>query len=195
MMDDSFLPSDDSDDDDDEDEIYESMKGMCMEETSEDGQSSLSISTDNTNRPTSSGAHGVDSSPPPRPLPIRPKVQRRMSARVPSLLKLTINTTPTEDEKQSTITKEQLNELLHLLKSFPTPPNISHDTQLQTTTNMIYNNKITDTAVKLVSGIGKLLPFGTSSRSSSGGSSSKQAESAQMTPSPMHPSYSNAKLK
>lgn len=179
-MNDSFLPSDDDSDEDDE-ELYEHLEKEEIERATHAG-SEATVTTG------SSGNNVVGTPPPaPRPAPIRPKVQRRLSLRVPSLPK---NTT-LDDDKTTTLSKEQLDELLQILKTFPLPPTVSHDSQ-QTTTNMIYNNKITDTAVKLVSGIGKFSKFlASSSSSSSSSTSSTQQRRTETTPSPMHPSYSS----
>jgi hypothetical protein len=154
----SVSDSDDEDDEDDEGSLYESIT-VTEEQTetetkTETGPTSSNLVTD------SSGSTGtgmeievVDSPPPaPRPSPIRPKVHRRMSLRVLSLPKDKDNTTAANSN--DTISKEKLAELLHIMKSFPIPPTVLHDSQ-QTTTNIIYNNKLTDTAVSIVSGLGK----------------------------------------
>ena len=167
MMSEAFLPSDDSDDDD----IVYDLVGQQTGENNEVETTSEQEGSDKS----------VDS-PAPRPSPIRPTVQRRMSLRVPSL--------PTNSQCDTTVTKEQLEELSRFLKSFPIPPTVSHDAQ-HTTTNMIYNNKITDTAVKLVSGIGKFGKlFSSTTTSSSTLSTAPKLTRETSVPSPLHPSYS-----
>mmetsp|Transcript_6573 Transcript_6573/g.10742 ORF Transcript_6573/g.10742 Transcript_6573/m.10742 type:complete len:181 (-) Transcript_6573:1221-1763(-) len=171
----SFLPSDDSDDDDLE--LYRAIEQGLGDQESEHALA-MALAQGGI------GGEGVsesqDNAPESRPAPVRPKVHRRMSTRVPSLTR-----NVSVDSGKPSMSQESLDELLEVLRTFPTPPVVVHDAQ-QTASNIIYNNKITDTAVKLVSGIGKFSKF-----LSSGKTSQTVPET---TPSPLHPSYSNPSL-
>jgi hypothetical protein len=135
-----YPPSDDSDD---EDEVYEHIDALLLpSDTAIDNKEMIIITEEEGN-----AEHNSPSIKRPTPINIKPKVLRRMSMRVPTLP--CIHTT----DSKVKITEATLNELIGIMRAFPTPPTISHDAQ-HTTSNMIYNNKITDTAVKLVSGIG-----------------------------------------
>ena len=193
-----FLPalSDDSDDEDeDELQLYQAVQqGLTLQHqqlqhqqlqhppvppSSASASSSSSLPQDlSIDLSMGDGRDSLE----PRPTPIRPKVQRRMSTRVPSLNKCGSGDSASA---KNTLSPDTLHELLEIMRTFPAPPTVMHDTQ-NTASNMIYNNKITDTAVKLVSGIGKFSKFLSSGKSSQ--------TAPEVTPSPLHPSYSNPSL-
>lgn len=174
----SFLPSDDSDEEDDI-SLYEAIEqGMLAQEAALTlDNSHLSMETHRSGTPTAKPADLT-----------RPKAQRRLSTRVPSFsmnisgLGLKSEPSSPSTPSKSPMSQQTLDNLMEIMRGMPTPPTIQHDAQ-QTATNLIYNNKITDTAVKLVSGIGKFGKFLSSSTTAAVGVAPRKSFTSPTPPS------------